>query len=304
MSLAKERLIFDTTAAADSDNVGSYLRSSDGTLLTHQTVGGVEALDVYTTASYAEDTAHGAGDIGNYILSIRDDGAGEATPAAGGAGAEGDYQSLFTDAFGGLWIAGSHTEDVAHTTGERGVMALAVRRDADTTLVDTDGDYAPLQVDAAGALKTSASVTINSEYAEDSAHTSTDVGNFILAVRNDALAALAGTDGDYAPVQVDAPGAVYVNAAPQTAEAHSQNTISGVLESIVSSPLANRRKMIIQNVSTGAAAALFVGGASVTTADGIRISAGASVTLDIGENITLSGITAGAAADIRVLELS
>lgn len=44
-------------------------------------------------------------------------------------------------------------EDAAHTSGDTGVMALAVRRDADTTLADTTGDYAPLQVNAAGSLK-------------------------------------------------------------------------------------------------------------------------------------------------------
>jgi hypothetical protein len=45
------------------------------------------------------------------------------------------------------------TEDAAHSTGDKGVMALAVRRDANTTLADTTGDYAPLQVDASGSLK-------------------------------------------------------------------------------------------------------------------------------------------------------
>jgi hypothetical protein len=44
-------------------------------------------------------------------------------------------------------------EDAAHASGDTGVMALAVRRDADTTLADTTGDYAPLQVNAAGSLK-------------------------------------------------------------------------------------------------------------------------------------------------------
>lgn len=44
-------------------------------------------------------------------------------------------------------------EDAAHSSADTGVMALAVRRDADTTLVDTTGDYAPLQVDANGYLK-------------------------------------------------------------------------------------------------------------------------------------------------------
>lgn len=45
----KDRLIFDTTDAdtmADTDNVGAYLRSADGTLLTHTDVGGKKALDV------------------------------------------------------------------------------------------------------------------------------------------------------------------------------------------------------------------------------------------------------------------
>ena len=44
-------------------------------------------------------------------------------------------------------------EDAAHSGGDTGVMGLAVRRDADTTLVGADNDYAPLQVDADGALK-------------------------------------------------------------------------------------------------------------------------------------------------------
>jgi hypothetical protein len=44
-------------------------------------------------------------------------------------------------------------EDAAHTTGDPGLMMFAVRRDANTTLVDTTGDYAPLQVDSAGSLK-------------------------------------------------------------------------------------------------------------------------------------------------------
>lgn len=44
-------------------------------------------------------------------------------------------------------------EDTAHTSGDAGVPVFAVRRDAHTTLVDTTGDYAPLQVDANGFLK-------------------------------------------------------------------------------------------------------------------------------------------------------
>jgi hypothetical protein len=46
-----------------------------------------------------------------------------------------------------------YAEDTAHSSGDTGKLVLAVRRDANTTLVDATGDYAPLQVDAAGSLK-------------------------------------------------------------------------------------------------------------------------------------------------------
>jgi len=64
-------------------------------------------------------------------------------------------------------------------------------------------------------------IVAGAEYAEDSGHTSTDTGNFILGVRNDTLAALGGTDGDYVPFQMNADGALYV-------EISSSGTGSGV----------------------------------------------------------------------------
>lgn len=48
--------------------------------------------------------------------------------------------------------------------------------------------------------------------AEDAAHTTGDVGIFHLAVRQAALAALSGSDGDYEPVQTDEVGQVKVTA--------------------------------------------------------------------------------------------
>jgi hypothetical protein len=45
---------------------------------------------------------------------------------------------------------------------------------------------------------------------EDTAHQSGDLGIQILAVRKDTAAALAGADGDYAPLEVDASGRLHV----------------------------------------------------------------------------------------------
>lgn len=45
-------------------------------------------------------------------------------------------------------------EDAAHTSGDVGVMALAVRNDANAAFSGTDGDYTPIRVDSAGNVAT------------------------------------------------------------------------------------------------------------------------------------------------------
>jgi hypothetical protein len=102
-------------------------------------------------------------------------------------------------------------EDAVHASGDVGVEVLAVRNDTLASLVDTDGDYAPLQVDANGALYVAGSFSSNSEYNEDAAHTTGDTGTFVLAVRNTAQAALTSTDGDYSPIAVEDTGAVQIS---------------------------------------------------------------------------------------------
>lgn len=78
----------------------------------------------------------------------------------------------------------------------QGTDAQGVRRDF---LVDEGGR---LQVDiiSGGGGGT--------QYTEDSGHASGDTGNMLLAVRNDAGTALAGTDLDYIPISTDSSGNV------------------------------------------------------------------------------------------------
>lgn len=47
-------------------------------------------------------------------------------------------------------------EDTEHTSGDKGIMGLAVRKDNVGSLVDADGNYAPLQVNEHGILRTQA----------------------------------------------------------------------------------------------------------------------------------------------------
>lgn len=59
-----------------------------------------------------------------------------------------------------LWVRNAILErlekavDAAYTAGDRGLMALAVRRDTAAASSATTGDYEPLQTDALGRLRT------------------------------------------------------------------------------------------------------------------------------------------------------
>jgi hypothetical protein len=82
----KDSLIFDTTDAntiADSDNVGAYLRSSDGTLLTHTDVGGKQALDVRLAEGVNVEVDLDAGD--DSVAAWLNDGSGNAINSTAGS---------------------------------------------------------------------------------------------------------------------------------------------------------------------------------------------------------------------------
>jgi len=82
----KDQLTFDTTDAntiADSDNVGAFLRTSDGTLLTHTDVSGKKALDVRIAEGIDVGVSFSAAD--SSVESWLHDGTGTAITSTGGA---------------------------------------------------------------------------------------------------------------------------------------------------------------------------------------------------------------------------
>lgn len=209
------RLKYDPTDAnsiAASSTVGSHTLAGDGTPITE--TGG--ALDVniasgtITIASdKAEDAAHSSGDNGGYVLAVRAD----ARPTNANTDADGDYASFFVNANGELYVkdtdaaallttidtdtgsidstltALSKAEDAAHSSGDQGIMGLAVRNDTEGSLVDTDGDYAPLQVDSSGRLRVVTAVDIDDDLADTAIeNTATAVSTTAVNVVSSALA--------------------------------------------------------------------------------------------------------------------
>lgn len=262
--LGKDKLVFDTTATlSQNDNVGAFLRSAAGTLITD--TGGSLNVNVTNTVTvtatdldirdldaaqdnvaisdgtdtlainadgsinaqvpfdYAEDSAHASGDIGAFILAVRNDAGGSMVSA------DGDYSPLQTDSSGRLRVLAdltaafdfTYAEDTAHTTGDVGAFTLGIRNDARASLTSADGDYSGFAVDAAGRLITS------TEKAEDAAHASGDFGQFILGVRNDANATLTSADGDYSPLATDSAGRLKVVATFGSNYAEDSAHVSG-----------------------------------------------------------------------------
>lgn len=190
-------------------------------------VGDVIPGTAATKLGKAEDAAHTSSDVGVMLLAVR-----EATATDLSAGnTDGDYEPLEVDASGRLWVnAGAVTpgvaagnlgkaEDAAHSSGDTGVMLLAVREAAATDLSagNTDGDYEPLQVDASGRLHTApgGSGALFLGKAEDAAHGSSDVGIMSLGVRkaSDTDLSAGATDGDYEPIQIGSTGRLKVESA-------------------------------------------------------------------------------------------
>lgn len=196
-------------------------------------------LDNLTTiagAVRAEDVASADGHAGIVAMAVR-----KGTPA-NTSGTDGDYEMLQISA-GRLWTsaaleAGTNAigklaansgvdigdvdvtsvvpgttatslgkaEDAAHSSGDTGVMALAVRKDSAASFAGTDGDYAPLQLDANGALRVTGSSGAT-EYTEDAAAASDPVGSMMMAVRRDTLSASeVSADGDNVALKATSKG--------------------------------------------------------------------------------------------------
>lgn len=271
--MAKHKLVFDATDAetlASSDNVGAFIRSADGTQITHTTVSGSESLDVNVTQS--------------------------ALPT--GAATETTLASILSE-LQGL----SHAEDAAHVSGDLGIMQLAVRKDVAGSLVSADGDYSPLQLDANGALRVSGtlSVTEPDVYAEDSAHTSGDMGGFILAVRNDTMGSLVSASGDYAPFQVNALGELRSVDISNVAISAAAETVTTTSAALITTPLANRKEVKIYN---NGSKTVWVGPSGVTSANGFPIFSGSVLEVRLGSAVAIHAQATAGSQDIRVLQLS
>lgn len=114
----------------------------------------------------------------------------------------------------GLVSSLAKEEDAAHTSGDMGLMMLAVRNDGGAVTVNNDQDYIALTTDSSGNLRVNvAGGGLNGVVkSEDASSLSGDTGIASLIERRDTLVANGGTsqDADYTRMFSDNFGRLYV----------------------------------------------------------------------------------------------
>jgi hypothetical protein len=276
MALSKDKLIADPAIAYDGDSVIVHLFDGTGNALS--STGG--ALHVSATNLDIRDLTHVSDSVkigdGTDFLAIN---------------ADGSINVNGTDVY---------DEDSAHSSGAKGSLSLVVRKDTPGSLVDADGDYAPLQVDDQGRLRVTGSIVLDGQYAEDSVHTSGNIGIYNLAVRSDIPAIGSSASGDYASQTVDAYNRLWVNDAPNISMTAAAATVTTTSALLIAS-LAGRKKLMIQNLGTKE---IFIGPSGVTTSSGVRIAGGAGYEIEAGPDLVWHAVASVGTQDVRVLQLA
>lgn len=282
------------------------------------------------TAEHNEDSPFTNGDSGIATLLVRQDTLAVSTSA------DADYGSFKSNNLGELYVfdttthttltailadtatidsqtlsiqntltALSKAEDSAHVSGDQGIQTLAVRNDTPGSLVNANGDYAPLQVDATGNLRVTGSVTFGGQYAEDSASASGDMGIFSLGVRRDTTGTSTSASGDYSEIQTWSNGELKTVDVANLTILQQQVSVTSTAAAVPTTSLTNRKTLMLQNTSS---AKIWIGSATVTTTGataGIEMPANSFMEMDAGPALAVFAIKSGAGSlTLNVLELS
>lgn len=275
--LGKDKLIYDSTTPADGDSVAAFLRTAAGALTS---TGAAGALDVNITNALTVNI-NGDYDVGT-----------NPTPDSVGMiahdrGAAPDQTAQNIRPTGGA------------ASSDNVVAANVFGLDVNSFLMGYDGTtWDRLTSTITGRLDT----TPLGNVADDAA----DAGNPIKVGQraiSGALTAVSATN-DRADQISDLFRRTWVNTAPNVGGSNAavvvDDTAGGV--ALFASPLAGRRRVIVQNLDNKE---IYLGFGTVTDADGIRVAGGATWTDELGPDLALKAIAlAGETNDVRVLQLA
>ena len=201
-------------------------------------------------------------------------------------------------------LPGAYAEDSQHTDGDRGSFILAVANHVEGALHDADGDYAALQVDSLGRLRTVADLDISSEVPDNDTDSENPLKVGSRARFGNPLPAIS-TSGDKADLISDEYRRIYTHNSAAVNIANGAQSVDNVLETIMNSTGSNLTGRIEVMVQNRGGKSIFVGATGVSAANGIEIDKKSTLNLKLGDRIDLYAIgTSAVVDDVRVLEIA
>lgn len=268
--MALHRLVFDTTSTAtqnDSANVGAYLRSSDGTLLTHTTVGADEGLDTFIlNASLTVDAVD---------LDIRDLSSATDNVAIG-------------DGLNQLTINGDGSLNAIVAATDLDIRDLTHVSDS-VSLGDGTDLFTSTTVGADVGLDTfiiNAALNVN---LQDGA--GTDLTSTLNGGKQSLDVNITGAD-----IEIDVEDDLANTALTTAAE-----TINTTSSALITSPLAARRFVWLYNNHNRT---VYIGPSGVSAATGFPIFSGGLLEMRLGAAVAIHAETESGTGEMRVMQAS
>jgi len=190
------------------------------------------------------------------------------------------------DAFTFTNIAGNDALNVNIAGGV--TLDVNLSKDNDSVQVYGSDLNNPISTNSNGELQVDV-LTMPATYNEDSAHSSGNIGSFVMAVRNDTNANMTSNNGYYSPIAVNANGAVAIQ------DGGNSITVDGGT-GVQRTPNFFRYSSASPGSGTIALGSFSMSFASVGTADatvgGITLKPGETISFDAGAiNNTLGAVT-------------
>lgn len=194
---------------------------------------------------------------------------------------EGDTANIDTNI-----AAFTKVEDAAAGDAYSGIPIFATRQDTLSSLVDTDGDFGGLKIDALGQLYTTSAISsIDGGVADDAVSTGNPL--FVGGISHDQSSALGAVSagGDRTHLLADLYRRIFVNDSLNVGWQVTAVTAGTTSAQIDATPLAGRTKVLIQNQSNKSV--YIKNTTAVADNTSIEIPACASMEFNFGEALPI-----------------
>lgn len=269
----KDQLIFNIADTdANSDNVGAFVRSADGTLITHTNVSSQNGLDVNIINTDLTVSATNL-DIRDLLYT----------------------QDSVTAYQGGTWTIDSITNDVNVTATNLDIRDLSAASDSVAAWL-SDGSGNAI-TSTGGSLDVNVTSGVNVEVDLSHVDDSVRLGDGTNFLTSTTIGSDIGLD-----VNV-----INDTALANTAIAADEDVlaVADTAQATVASPLSDRKYLFIYNEGSKK---VYIGPSGVTAANGFPLSSGSYLQMRAGASVGVSWIgssgSTGSQATIRTMELS